>query len=127
MVEMDDNFIYYNANPKKDVTEDCVIRAIKTAVGLNYYAVDNLLDLVADTYNCDKFCVCCYHNLLDGVLEYPVIYCDNKETVGSVCAQYPNNKLIIRIEGHLTCSMYGKIVDLWNCQDKTVTCFWIIS
>lgn len=122
-----DNFIYYNANPLRNVTEDCVIRAISTATNLNYFAVENLLNLVADVYDCDKLCLYCYHNLLDGILEYPVIYCENDETVKSVCEKYSKNKLIIRIEGHLTCSIYGNIIDLWNCQDKKVTCFWIIS
>lgn len=121
-----ENFIYYNANPQKLVMEDCVIRAISTATGLNYIAVDNLLDLIAGVYDCDKFCVCCYHYLLDEVLGYPVFYSDN-ETVGEICNKYPNNKLLIRMKGHLTCSLYGKIVDLWTSEDRIATCYWIIT
>jgi len=124
---MDNNFVYYNVNPYRNVESDCVIRAISTATKLNYFAVENLLNLTSDVFNCDKLCLSCYHHLLDGILELPIIHCNNRETVDSVCQQYSNNVLIIRIEGHLTCSLYGKIVDLWNCGDELVTCFWVVE
>ena len=41
---------YYNRNPNNDIKGDCVCKAISTATGLNYDAVDNLLELTANIY-----------------------------------------------------------------------------
>ena len=117
---------YYNRNPSRVHITDCVCRAISTATGLCYEAVNNLLDLTASEYDCDKLCVCCYHNLLDDVLCYHRIECDFKETVEEVAAKYPKNTLIIRVQEHLTSSINGTILDIWDCSDELVDCFWIV-
>ena len=35
--------------------------------------------------------------------------------------------LIIRIKGHLTCSIFGKIPDIWDCSNEIVDCFWVCN
>ena len=109
------------------VINDCVCRAISTATGLKYEAVNNLLELTASENSCDKLCICCYDNLLTGTLCYRRINCNFQQTVSDVATTYSNNTLIIRIEGHLTCSIHGVIVDIWECTDDLVDCFWIIN
>lgn len=123
---MSNKFIYYNANPYKIEEEDCVIRAIKAGLNLPYDTVDKLLDLSAEKNKCDKLCVCCYHFLLEDIFGLPVRYCKNYETVEDIARLYPHNKCIIRINGHLSCSINGKIYDLWDCTQKLVDCYWII-
>lgn len=118
---------YYNRNPKRLHLKDCVCRAISTATGLHYEAVDNLLTLSANEYDCDKLCLCCYHNLLEEILCYRRTECDFDSTVSEIVERYPCNKLIIRINEHLTCSVNGVILDIWDCSDELVDCFWIIS
>ena len=56
-------FFYYNRNPWQANEEDCVCRAISAALDISYVAVENLLDLTAYAYGCEKLCVCCYHHL----------------------------------------------------------------
>ena len=118
---------YYNRNPQKVETEDCVCRAISTAVGLKYDAVDRLLDMTAEDNECDKLCVCCYHKLLEDVLHYTPTYCREGETVGEVAEMHRDKKIIIRIKGHLTCSIYSTILDIWDCTAEPVDCFWVIE
>lgn len=121
------SYKYYNRNPSRVHTTDCVCRAISTATGLCYEAVNNLLELTASEYKCDKLCICCYHNLLDDVLCYHRKYCDFKETVEEVALKYPKNTLIIRVQEHLTSSINGTVLDIWDCSDELVDCFWIVS
>lgn len=121
------NYRYYNRNPRGLHIKDCVCKAISTATGLSYEAVDNLLKLTASEYDCEKLCVCCYHNLLDDVLRYHRVDCDFKRTVEDVAASYPRNKLIIRIDSHLTSSINGVVLDIWDCTEELVDCFWIVQ
>lgn len=120
------SYKYYNRNPEHKEKEDCVCRAISTATGLKYYAVNRLLEMTAYNYSCDMLCKSCYHNLLDGVLGYKCIKCKNT-TVGELSDEYFDKKIIIRINSHLTCSIYGVVLDIWDCSDEKVDCFWIIE
>ena len=119
------DFTYYNINPRHYEEEDCVCRAISAGTGIDYYVVENLLELVADFNDCNKLCVCCYHILLEDVFMLPVRFCYNGETVGEIANMYKNNTVIIRIEGHLTYAVCGELKDLWDCRDKEVDCYWI--
>lgn len=117
---------YYNRNPNNNITEDCVCRAISTATGLNYAAVDNLLNMTAKMYTCDKLCICCYHNLLEKVLCYERVNCKYDETVKDIAKKYHRDTLLVRIDGHLTCIVKGTILDIWDCSNEYVDCFWFI-
>lgn len=118
---------FYNHNPKKIRTEDCVTRAISVCTGLKYEAVASLLQLTADEYKCPKLCVCCYHNLLEEILHYECRECFNGERVKDIAKKYKGEKVLIRIDGHLTCSIYGTVVDIWDCTEKRADCYWIIK
>lgn len=118
---------YYNHNPDNLRLKDCVCRAISTAIGLCYEAVNNLLELTAKEYGCDKLCACCYSNLLEDILCYDRVDCGFKKTVEDIASEYTRNKVIIRVDSHLTTSIYGSILDIWDCSDELVDCFWIVS
>lgn len=121
------NYEYYNRNPSKIEITDCVCKAISTATNLKYEAVNNLLDLTAYENDCEKLCVCCYDNLLTGTLCYCRIDDYFKHTVSEISQFYPNNILIIRVDAHLTASVNGKVLDIWDCSDKLVDCYWIVD
>ena len=120
-------FQYYNENPYKIEEEDCVCRAISLGLNLPYNASRNLLELSAAHNSCDKLCVCCYHHLLEDVFEYTVNYVHFTETVEDVAFKHPYNKVIIRIDGHLTCAVSGVIYDLWDCSREYVDCYWVTN
>jgi hypothetical protein len=118
--------MHYNANPWGLDEEDCVTRAISAALNIKYVAVGNLLEVIAEANGCDKLCVCCYNKLLEEIFGLKPEYCYG-ETVGAVAEANPGRKLLIRIDGHLTCSMYGVVIDTWDCTDKIADCYWIVE
>lgn len=124
---MPNRYKYYNHNPDNIKIKDCVCRAISTATGLCYEAVDNLLGLTADAYVCEKLCVCCYHKLLENVLCYSRVDCGFRKTVEQIAEELPRNKVIIRVDAHLTTSIYGNILDIWDCSEELVDCYWVVS
>jgi hypothetical protein len=83
--------------------------------------------MTAELHKCEKLCLCCYHHLLDDVFGYTPIFCNDGQTVGDVAAQHSDEKIIIRIEGHLTCALYGTVLDIWDCTDKKADCYWIVK
>ena len=121
------DYQYYNRNPDKVEIQDCVCRAISTATGLNYDAVDNLLAISADINDCDKLCVCCYHKLLEDILCYQRIDSYFKYTVREIAKRFPRDIVIMRVQGHLTCSIRGTVSDIWDCGNEKVDCFWIVE
>lgn len=124
---MSDSFKYYNENPYKLEEEDCVCRAISLGLNLPYTATHNLLNLSAEHNNCSTLCVCCYHHLLEDVFNLTANYVHFTKTVKNIAAQHPYNKVIIRIDGHLTCAVSGVIYDLWDCSREYVDCYWVTN
>jgi hypothetical protein len=120
-------FEYYNRNPEGKREQDCVCRAISTATGLEYQAVDRALEFVAENYECDKLCLCCYYHLLEKVFGYIRIDCNFEVTVNELVKLHPCEKLIIRVQSHLTCGVFGKTFDIWDCTDELVDCYWIVT
>lgn len=120
------NFLYRNVNPDNESINDCVTRAISTATGLKYHAVENLLVLSANKFGCDALVMSCYQNLLEKVLCYRGHDCHG-EKVGDIAERFSKHKVLIRIDRHLTCSMHGIIWDLWDCSEKRATKYWVIS
>ena len=118
---------FYNRRKDGRKLEDCVTRAISTATGLKYNGVRNLLKLSASAFDCDELCVCCYHHLLEEILCYPVFFCTDGETVEDVALGNRDERVIIRIQGHLTCGIYGEVPDIWDCAQEKAECFWIVD
>jgi hypothetical protein len=119
-------FVYHNENPYKIEEQDCVCRAISKALDLEYETTTQLLKMSAEVNDCEELCVCCYHYLLEDVFNLPIRYCDEWERVGDIAKMFPNNKVLIRIQGHLTMSDNGVVYDLWNCTERLVDCYWIV-
>jgi hypothetical protein len=44
-----------------------------------------------------------------------------------VAEMYPDEKILIRINAHLTSSVKGTILDIWDCSQKPVDCFWLVK
>ena len=123
---MGKDFVYHNENPYRIEENDCVCRAISTGLGIEYSTVEELLSMSSKVNNCDTLCVCCYHHLLEDVFHLPVRRCNSWERVKDIARSYPNNRVLIRIEGHLTVSDCGVIRDLWDCTERLVDCYWIV-
>ena len=120
------DFMYYNANPRKARVEDCVVKAINIATGLEYYTVAKLLDLASEHTGHDRLTLRSYRYLLEEVFGFPVFYPEKGETVEDIIDKYPRNTIIIRVTSHLLCAVNGVIMDLFNSDyRRDVTCYWI--
>ena len=118
-------YIYSNENPDGNHIPDCVTRAITKALGMNYYDVVSMLKYNANYLQCDCLNVRCYEKLLDYDLNLPH-YIGDDSTASEIANDFPNDILLLRMEGHLSCAMYGDIYDIWDCSDEIITDFWVI-
>lgn len=114
---------FYNAEPEGERLEDCVIRAMSLALQAPYYRIVDLLSKNGEYYSCEEVCLTCYEKLLQN-LGFTKQMAYNKKVkdvakLGSV--------VLIRIPGHLTCSIDGVVFDIWDCSEKEVDCYWIID
>lgn len=119
-------FKYHNENPQNYHIPDCVIRAITLAMNIPYYEVVMLLQDNGNYYSCDCLNKMCYEKLLDydfGLKHY----IGNGKMAEDVANDFPNNILILRMDGHLSTSVYGVIHDIWDCSNEEITDFWIVK
>lgn len=119
------SFIYYNANPNGETLPDCVTRAISLALNIPYYEVISLLRKNGIFYDCECLCVSCYEKLLDEYFKLPHYTPNVEKTVKDVINEHPKDILLLRMDGHLSCAMFGKSYDIFDCTDEIVTDFWI--
>lgn len=117
---------YLNLNPNHENASDCVCRAISLGTNEDYEVIEQKLEMVAQLFECEKLCVCCYEHLLDYVYNFKKIYLKETITIEEFLEMNPIGIYIIRIDGHLTCAMNGTIYDSWNCKDKLADIVWIV-
>ena len=116
-------FQYYNAEPSGEKLQDCVIRAISLALQTPYERIVELLNINGDFYSCDEISLYCYEKLLEN-LGFKKQNAYNHKV--SEVARY-SSVVLIRIPGHLTCSIDGVVFDIWDCSNKEADCYWIID
>lgn len=120
------DYKYYNRNPNGYRVPDCVTRAISTAMDIPYYDVMTLLKANAIIYDCEELCVCCYEKILDNDFYLPHYY-GNGRTVREIIDDFPDNTLILRMDGHLSCAVSSTLLDIFDCSEEIVTDFWIVK
>ena len=119
-------FKYHNENPNGYHIPDCVIRAITTATNLSYYDVIKMLKINANYFQCDELCVCCYEKLLDYDFNFEH-YISKDKTAKEVAEDFSDEIILLRMDGHLSVSIYGVIHDIWDCSDEIITDFWRVD
>lgn len=117
---------YHNSNPNGYHIPDCVIRAITTTTQLPYYDVVKMLHKNGKILKCDDLNVRCYEKLLDYDFRLPH-YKGKGKTAQEIAEQYKNNILLLRMDGHLSCSIFGEIWDIFDCSKQEITDFWIVK
>lgn len=116
-------FVYHNVNPNGKRINDCVTRAIKNVSGLEYATIRKKLYHTARLLGCEKLCWTCYMFFIQEVLGYRAVNCDNM-TVGEFAMTHTQGTYLVRIEGHLTSLVNGKIMDTWDCSNRLCTIAW---
>ena len=49
------------------------------------------------------------------------------KAVSEIAEQHPDDILIVRIQGHLTCVIKGVLFDIWDCTDEICDRYWIVE
>lgn len=115
---------FYNANAVNRYTDDCVVRAISCATNKSWdYVYDYLSDIAqyeGTLFDKRDF----VRNYLDRT--YQRLY-DVNGTVGYVSGMFPNNTLLITMNGHIVCSKNGVIYDTFDCRNREVESVWLVD
>ena len=115
---------FYNANALNRYEDDCVIRAISCATNKSWdYVYDYLSDIAQ------------YEGTLLDKREFVRNYLDRtyqrlngiRGNVGEVSAMFPNNTLLITMNGHITCSKNGIIYDTFDCRNREIESVWLVK
>jgi hypothetical protein len=116
-------FTYLNVNPKGKRTGDCVIRATALALGVEWECASDMLYEQARECACEMSCLGCYSQLFE-----MLGFCKHNaagKSVQEVANEHPDNTVIIRCKGHLTCAIKSRVHDIWDCSREIADCYWI--
>ena len=115
---------FYNANSLGKFTNDCTIRAISLAEGTTwdytYDKMSNLAQLNGTMMDDRQF-------IRDYLDSYYYRVRNLPYTVGEVAGEYPDKVLLITMDGHITCSMFGTIYDSFDCRKRVAENAWIVK
>ena len=115
---------FYNANVLGKYENDCTVRAISFATGKSW---DETYERLSD--------IAQYEGTMMDDRNFIRNYLNNKyqrlpikaDTVGEIAAEYPDNILLITMNGHITCSKYGVIYDSFDPRDRLVEDAWLVK
>ena len=123
-----DNFRYYNSNPNKNKTSDCVVRSISTALNKSWEDVLKELTEYALKHkhfpNCQEI--------------YEIYLKDNKwkkhnaphkrngdvYLLGEWLKKFGDEAIVTIDDDHLTYVNNHIVYDIWNCTENEVGVFW---
>lgn len=75
-------------------------------------------------YDCDDLTVDCYSKLLEAI-GYNGVDSEGK-SVAELATEFPDDILLVRLDGHLTCVINGCCYDIWDCTEQKSDRYWII-
>lgn len=118
------SYRFYNANPKNNYIDDCVLRSISVAEGITWRECQSKLSRLANTegmlINDVKF----VENYLDE--RYPRFCCEDT-TIGEFAGMCPLGNFVVTCRGHITAVLNNCIVDTFDCSDRIMWCCWKIK
>lgn len=119
---------YYNINPMGKTENDCVNRAISLALNCDYAFIYYLLYDNSIEGECDMLTKGCYRHILE---EYFGLRPQKArgQTVAEIGQKHRNHNVIIRIDGHLTCTKAptGEVWDIWDCSNEVADEYWVVK
>lgn len=115
------SYKYYNANSKNNFIDDCVVRSISVAEGETWDDTYDKLSALARREGLLMSNVSFVEDYLD---ERYVRKCFRSITVGDFVEHHPKGIYLITMNGHITCSYYGTIIDTFDCRNRIMKCAW---
>jgi hypothetical protein len=121
-------YYYWNENPIKKETSDCVIRALVTATGESWDSIYNELCEIGFELKTIPNTKESWEALLirKGFVRHSI---SNKKgskrpTVLSFTKAHKEGTYILQVANHLTVCKEGAFYDLWDCGDKCLYSYW---
>lgn len=115
---------YYNPNPLKKETGDCVVRAITKATGKDWDTVyKELFEIGFEMKVMPNSDEAWKEYLLRNGFEYckiPVKKGQKRPTVDSFTRQNKEGTYVLRVANHIVTSQDGYYYDLWDSGDKSL-------
>jgi len=119
---------YYNPNPFKKKTTDCVIRAVAKSLGVTWdIAFDILVDKARELKEAPSSMVV-IEDLFKENKTLPVKYSKNGQKYRLKVKEITfDGTLLVRVAGHLVCYSKGKYFDTFDCGEKSLYKAWVIE
>lgn len=120
-------WIEYNANREDNRTSDCTIRAISKLTGQSwdetYMGICTEGLIKADMPDVNR--VWGSYLRRNGYKRYALPNtCPDCYTVEEFCADHPEGKYLLALEGHVVCVESGNFYDTWNSSKEPVVYYW---
>ena len=128
-----EHFQYSNPHPQGKQVRDCVKRAFVHVTGKSYHDIQlelNRLKKVtgAEKFNSNQNWRYYVEKVLQGKkLSFPAVKGQGRMTGLVFAIEHPTGKYVLRMAGHLSCCVDGKILDTWDCSDKCVYNAWKVE
>tara|TARA_Y100000593_G_C4254834_1_gene309087 strand:- start:485 stop:892 length:408 start_codon:yes stop_codon:yes gene_type:complete len=119
---------YFPTKLKKDLTSDCVIRAIAIATETDYKEVMTKLfeiGLEVGQMPNNKKCYEIYLNCLGWIKKSPLKIGRRKYKVKNVGKFFTGKNVIIHTTRHLTTLVDGNLNDTWDCREWCANSYYI--
>lgn len=125
------HYRYFNANPKKNEVDDCVIRSLAVAFDYPWLKVfDELTSIARENFTVLNF-KDCYEKYLSEHEVEPIKTMTQKQrkkmTGLDFSKKYKEGRFILRMANHLSVCVDGVIYDTWDCTDKMVYKAWRVK
>jgi len=115
---------FYNNNALGLFENDCTVRSISTATGNSwddtYEHLSNIARLQGTMMDDKDFIIDYLDKRYDRINNIP-------KTVGEVAGTYPDNVLLITMNGHIVCAKYGIIYDSFDCRERIAEYCWKVK
>ena len=125
------HYAYFNANPQKLKTGDCVIRALAVAFDRTWYAMyDELCKRARDmaTIPNDKKCWNAY--LTEASCQPIQVIRKGKhlwKDGHDFAVKHKKGRYVLQMANHLSVAVDGVIYDIWDCSDRMVYKAWLVE
>lgn len=120
----------YNANPKKRRTGDCTIRAICTALDIDWNTAYLHVAFTGYSESDMPSTNSVWRKYLRNLgYTMKLVECGDTEcyTVNDFCAEHPCGTYILALDGHVVAVIDGYYYDTWDSGDEEPVYYWIIK
>ncbi|MCB9196552.1 MAG: hypothetical protein H6598_10035 [Flavobacteriales bacterium] len=123
-------FKEHNAHPKGIKTTDCVVRAISTALNIDYMETRRELNQKKREWNFTSYKDTEFlYKYFDGMprLIFKAVKGEPRIKGSDFCELHPQGTYILKMAGHVTACIDGVILDTWDCSYRSVYTAWEIE